>query len=209
MALPPLRPGSHDGRRGQVTYVCAAGEKEIRPARAAGVPRASRAGSRRTHKPIQAIRSGSGGTVRPRQDEGRPPRRSLRIRWRSVSGGPREPGAHPFLPQRGTLEWRPQLRVMAAVPSPLSRFLPVCSALPDATLPMCLPVLGSVSAANQRVLGHNRAQDFSLLVGRERSSSIKRPLRPPSWLRPRNNTSLMWWLEYSHTYSCLFTHTNA
>ncbi|KAJ1189503.1 hypothetical protein NDU88_006248 [Pleurodeles waltl] len=29
MTLPPLRPGSHDGRRGQVTSVCAAGEKEI------------------------------------------------------------------------------------------------------------------------------------------------------------------------------------
>ncbi|KAJ1195060.1 hypothetical protein NDU88_004343 [Pleurodeles waltl] len=124
MALPPLSPGSHDGRRSQVTSVCAAGGKEIRPARAAGGPRASHAGTRRHHKPIRAIRSGSGGTVRPRQDERRPPRRRPRIRWRSVSGGPGEPVAHPFLPQRGTFERRPRLRVMAAVPSPFSRFLP-------------------------------------------------------------------------------------
>ncbi|KAJ1153059.1 hypothetical protein NDU88_005826 [Pleurodeles waltl] len=138
VALPPLRPGSHDGRRGQVTSVCAVGEKEIRPARAAGRPQASRAGTRRHHKPIRAIRLGSGGTVRPRQDEGRPPHRSLRVRWRSISGGPEEPRAPPFLTQHGTFERRPRLRVMAAVPSSLSRFLPVCRALPDAALPMCL-----------------------------------------------------------------------
>ncbi|KAJ1138294.1 hypothetical protein NDU88_004684 [Pleurodeles waltl] len=37
--------------------------------------------------------------VGPRQVEGRHPRRSLRIRSRSASGGPAGPGAHPFLPQ--------------------------------------------------------------------------------------------------------------
>ncbi|KAJ1193948.1 hypothetical protein NDU88_003243 [Pleurodeles waltl] len=128
MALPPLRPGSHDGRRGSGNLrVRSRGEKD--PSREGSVrARVSRTGSRRTHKPIRAIRSGSGGTVRPRQDVGRPPCRSLRIRWWSVSGGPGEPGAHPFLSQRGTFERRPRLWVMVAVPSPLSRFLPVCHA---------------------------------------------------------------------------------
>ncbi|KAJ1151541.1 hypothetical protein NDU88_004321 [Pleurodeles waltl] len=59
----------------------------------------SRAGTRHHHKPIRAARSGSAGTVCPRQDDGRPPRRSLHVRSRSVSGGPGGPGAHPFLPQ--------------------------------------------------------------------------------------------------------------
>ncbi|KAJ1209362.1 hypothetical protein NDU88_004740 [Pleurodeles waltl] len=99
MAPPPPRPWTLDGCRGQVSSVCAVGEIEIRPARAAGGPRTSRTGTRRHHKPIRAARSGSAGTVCPRQDEGRPPRRSLRIRSRSVSGGPGGPGAHPFLPQ--------------------------------------------------------------------------------------------------------------
>ncbi|KAJ1106695.1 hypothetical protein NDU88_004096 [Pleurodeles waltl] len=35
-------------------------------------------------------------------------------------------------------------------------------------------------------LGCGRAQDHEVLVGRERSSSLKRPLRQPSWPRPRS-----------------------
>ncbi|KAJ1198770.1 hypothetical protein NDU88_002609 [Pleurodeles waltl] len=53
-------------------------------------------------------------------------------------------------------------------------------------LPELLIIPGSGCAVIPGALGHSRAQDFEETVGRERSSKIKLPLRPPSWPRPQH-----------------------
>ncbi|KAJ1190678.1 hypothetical protein NDU88_007415 [Pleurodeles waltl] len=110
MSPPPSRPRIPNGYRVQDSSVSAIWESVIRPARAAGGSRTSRAGTR-SQEPIRTGQSGSAGMGHPRQDGGRPPRRSLRNKPRSVSRGPRGPGAHSLLPQSDV--WRVQAEAAA------------------------------------------------------------------------------------------------
>ncbi|KAJ1185314.1 hypothetical protein NDU88_002108 [Pleurodeles waltl] len=85
---------------------------------------------------------------------------------------------------RNALERRSRSSAMAAASSRDHRVLRVGRAFRGAVLPELLIMPGSDCAVIPGALGHSRAQDFGVTVGRERSSTIKLPLRPPSWPRP-------------------------
>ncbi|KAJ1170194.1 hypothetical protein NDU88_002075 [Pleurodeles waltl] len=99
--------------------------------------------------------------------------------------GARGPGALPTSSLVCTQRARARSPPMAATPIWERRVLRGGRALRGAALLGLLFMPGNDRAVIPGALDHSRAQDFDITVGRERSSTIKLPLRPPSWPRPR------------------------
>ncbi|KAJ1104604.1 hypothetical protein NDU88_002014 [Pleurodeles waltl] len=90
----------------------------------------------------------------------------------------------PLCSARNALGRRPRSPPMAATPIWERRVLRGGRALRGALPLVLLFMPGNDRAVIPGALDHSRAQDFGITVGRERSSAIKLPLRPPSWPRP-------------------------
>ncbi|KAJ1192893.1 hypothetical protein NDU88_002199 [Pleurodeles waltl] len=83
-------------------------------------------------------------------------------------------------PMLGAFRRGPQLQVMAVAPLPRFRLLRGRRSLRAEASPKCPRVVNEIFTPVYLSLGCSRAQDLNLLVGRERSSSVKRPLPQPS-----------------------------
>ncbi|KAJ1163257.1 hypothetical protein NDU88_003718 [Pleurodeles waltl] len=155
----------------------------IHQAGPAGGTRSPRTAARSNHALLRFTRQGPASMELTPQGGGAPPAPRPPQQDEERQQGPQESG-HPSRsfpsPMLGAFRRGPWLQVMAAAPLPRFRLLRGRRSLWAEAPPKCPREVNEIFTPVYLSLGCGRAQDLNLLVGRERSSSVRRPLRQPS-----------------------------